>query len=228
MIYAPEQIANLITQLEQAAMKEATYLSKITGLRNELADMYTALKKQEHMLEDYGMLISQYNSELTTAQLDSPSSSQHTLLCMTLKSSKEKQRVKANLASPTPVTLLKFLKLNISQSLYPVYSSSPGWTGSDIHNASDPSPSDYHFPKTPHTSTKPNQEQAMSSLGSTTVAFISHHNLMHFAQFLTLIVQNHSPTRWSTMLGALSLSDDLRSGILGALTTDLEAGAFKN
>jgi hypothetical protein len=61
-----------------------------------------------------------------------------------------------------------------------------------------------------------------SSLGLATTEFIKTHGLTKFGPTITLIVKNYSPTKWSSMLGILSLSDSVRNNLLDAMTADLE------
>lgn len=95
MMDAAEKIKNLLSQLELAALNKTMYLGEITGLQNELADLYTTLQQQTCVLENLGISSSQYHIELTSTPLHSPSSSQHALPHSTPKSSKAKQPVKA-------------------------------------------------------------------------------------------------------------------------------------
>ena len=79
--------------------------------------------------------------------------------------------------------------------------------------------------------TKPKQEgqSVMSSgLGPATIQFITMHNLARFQHILTLISANHSPTKWGSMLGVLSLLDDMCDKLLNVLTADLESGGGRN
>jgi hypothetical protein len=79
--------------------------------------------------------------------------------------------------------------------------------------------------------TKPKQEGqsvVSSSLGLATIQFITMHNLTQFQHILTLIIANHSPTKWESMLGVLSLSDDVHNELLNVLTADLESGGGRN
>lgn len=61
-----------------------------------------------------------------------------------------------------------------------------------------------------------------SNLGPATTEFIKTHNLTRFGTTVNLIVKNYSPTKWSSMLGILSLSDSVRNNLLDVLTADLE------
>jgi hypothetical protein len=82
--------------------------------------------------------------------------------------------------------------------------------------------------------TKPKQEAvgsttvSSSHLGPATTEFVTAHNLTRFGPLLSLIVVNHSPTKWSAMLRVLSLSDVVHEGLLDALTTDLKTGEAGN
>jgi hypothetical protein len=68
---------------------------------------------------------------------------------------------------------------------------------------------------------KPKQEGG-SNLGLATTEFIRKHDLTRFGSTINLIVKNYSPTKWSSMLGILSLSDSMRNNLLEAMTADLE------
>lgn len=59
---------------------------------------------------------------------------------------------------------------------------------------------------------KPKNEKEISGLGPATIEFITAQNLTQFCQIISLIVMKNSPTKWSTMLGVLSLPDNVRKG----------------
>jgi hypothetical protein len=94
---------------------------------------------------------------------------------------------------------------------------------------SNMSPSLFETPRR----TKPKQEMidttvSYSNLGPATTEFVTAHNLTHFGQIITLIVENHFPTKWNALLEVLSLSDIVRKGLLHALTTDFEMGVARD
>lgn len=72
---------------------------------------------------------------------------------------------------------------------------------------------------------KPKNEKEIPGLGPATIEFTTAQNLTHFHQFISLIVTKNSPTKWSTMLGVLSLPDNVRKSLLHVLMTDLERRA---
>ena len=75
--------------------------------------------------------------------------------------------------------------------------------------------------------TKPKPEgngvmTASSNLNHATTEFIETHDLTQFGPTINLIVKNYSPTKWSSMLGILSLSDSERNNLLDVMKADLE------
>lgn len=81
--------------------------------------------------------------------------------------------------------------------------------------------------------TKPKEEESVttvlnSNLGPVTTEFVIANNLTRFGQILSLIVANHSPTKWSAMLRVLSLPDNVHDDLLDAMTADLQKGKAKN
>lgn len=63
---------------------------------------------------------------------------------------------------------------------------------------------------------------ASSNLGHVTTEFIEMYDLTRFGPTINLIVKNYSPTKWSSMLGILSLSDSEHNNLLDVMTADLE------
>lgn len=196
LLKAAEKIADLESGLERAALAEANYVKEITNLRKELAETYASLRRQEARLVEHT-----YSSTQS-----SPSTSYGVSPFTSPQSSKKNQHN-------------RFPQLdNLA------YVSNPSYP------EKVPNMSTSYFIQHETTRTNPKQEAVGSTtvsttyLGPATTEFITAHNLTRFGPFLRLIVTNHSPTKWSAMLRVLSLSDSVHSGLLLALTTDLETG----
>lgn len=216
MINAAEKIVDLESRLERAALTEAEYVQEITNLRNELAETYATLRQQEARLAELAENMSCHGS---SSHHGSPSSSYRVSPFTTPQPSKGKHRAVPN-ASQCHTCVAQFPQL--------AYVSNPSRPEKALNFSA--SPSNHQSPETPRR-TKPKQEVesvVSSGLGPATIKFITTHNLARFGQIISLIVKNNSPTKWSAMLGVLSLSDDVRDNLLNALTADLERGEARN
>lgn len=192
MINAAEKIADLEPSLERAALMEAEYIKEITNLQNELVETCTTLWQQKARLAEFTENLSHHRSLLTSTQHGSPLSSHCVSPFTTPQPSKWKHCAIPN-TSHCSVAHVPEKALNLSAS-----------------------PSTHRSPETP-CKTKPKQEGqsvVSSGLGPTTIEFITAHNLTQFGQILALIVANHSPTKWSAMLGVLSLLDNMHDNLL--------------
>jgi hypothetical protein len=196
LLNAAEKIADLESGLERAALAEANYVKEITNLRKELAETYATLRRQEARLADHTSYPSTQGSpSYRVSPFTSP------------QSTKKNQHVVHN----------RFPQLDnlacVSNPSYP---------------EKVPNMSTSHFIQHETTRTKPKQEAVGSTtvptsyLGPATTQFINAHNLTRFGPLLSLIVANHSPTKWSAMLKVLSLSNNVHEGLLDVLRTDLE------
>jgi hypothetical protein len=192
LVNAAEKIADLESGLEKAALMEVDYIKEITNLRNELAEAYATLQRQESI------------SHSLTQRI--PSSSYHVSPLTTPQPSKGKQHAIPNiLHRHTSVARLPQLT-NLGY----------------VSICEMPS----------RTKSKQEMESVMTvtgfNLGPATTEFITAHNLARFGPIVSLIITNHPPTKWSAMLGVLSLSDSVQDSLLDVLTADLEGGEARN
>lgn len=211
MINAAEKIADLESGLERAALREAEYIKEINNLRNDLATYATLRPQEARSAGNISCSSTQFSSSPSLSYCVSPFT--------TPQPSKGKDR-----AVPSPshcrTSVPRFPQL--ASLAYVSNSSLPEKVPMSNLSASLP----IHRETLRRTNLKQDMESvtAVSSsiLGPATTEFITTHNLTRFGQILSLIVANHPPTKWSAMLGVLSLSDDLHDGLLDALTVDLE------
>ena len=197
MINAAEKISDLESRLERATLMEQEYIDEIANLRNELAETYDTLRQQETMLAEVTENIS-HRLALPFPTPQRPTEKQRAVPSAWL------DRVSHSSTKRTPP---------------PLFASSLGYP-EKAPSLSAPS-SSHRSRETPH-GTKPKSEKEIPNLGPATTEFLAAHNLTQFRQIITLIVTNNAASRWSTMLGVLSLPDNVRSNLLDVLAADLE------
>jgi hypothetical protein len=208
MINAAEKMADLESRLDMAALRETNYIKEISNLRNELAESYATLRQQEARFAE-GNSYSSTQSSLSSTQRF-PSSTQYSPSF-------------PHLLSPFGTPQPSKGKSSVARFTNLAHVSSPGHP--EMRMSMSPSPSLHETLR--RTRPKPEGDNVTtdwsSDLGFSTTEFIKSHNLTQFGPTITLIVKNYSPTKWSSMLGMLALSDSVRNNLLEALTADLEA-----